>query len=198
MGYIIGVTSATHVFPGLSYTSPITNISSICKTININSIQLRSRNEATQQHCKHENDSVLHWYVFGGGDVWKNPRGDQGILSYPPPRMLRISRNFSGKDFLLRLPSSPRPKKWVFYVSFYGVFLVLLVVSRTARCDAYHISLPSTGDFISLSPRATWLWQHTRSKKNEKKCKKREVMGMPRIELRTWDSKSIILDYNVR
>ena len=51
-----------------TYTSPIANISSICKTINISSIQVHSRNEAMEQHCKHENDPV-HWHVFGGGDV---------------------------------------------------------------------------------------------------------------------------------
>ena len=64
---------------------------------------------------------------------------------------------------------SPSPKKWAFSSVFTEVFLVLSAVSRTARCDAYHASLPSTGDFIWSSPRATWLWQHTQSKKKVKK-----------------------------
>ena len=70
------------------------------QTINISSIQVHSRNEAMQQHYKHENDSV-HWYVFGEGDVWKNPRGDQGMFSYHPPagcsgfRAIFRVRNFS-------------------------------------------------------------------------------------------------------
>ena len=100
--------------PILTPTSPITNICSICKTKNISSMQVHSRNEAMQQHCKHENDSV-HWYVFRGGDVWKNvPRVTRVGLVIPPPLMLRISRNFSSEEIFWGLPSSPRPKKWVF------------------------------------------------------------------------------------
>ena len=95
-------------------TSTITNISSICKITNISSVQVHRRNEAMQQHCKHENDSV-HWYVFRGGDVWKNvPRVTRVGLVIPPPLMLRISRNFSSEEIFWGLPSSPRPKKWVF------------------------------------------------------------------------------------
>ena len=116
------------------YASPITNISSICKTINISSIQVHSRTEAMRQHCKHENDSV-DWYVFGGGDVWKNPRGDQEMLRYhPPPGCSGFRAIFSSKEFFWCLPSSPRPKKWVFfYISFYcGIFGTF---SRLKNCS---------------------------------------------------------------
>ena len=159
-----------------SYTYfPITNISSICKTINISSIQVHSQSkwgdEAALQAWKWFSTLVS---ILGRGCLKKNPGVTKGCLVITPPRMLRISRKFSSKGFFWGLPSSPRPKKWVFLhylVVFTVVLLVLLAVSRTARCDAYHTSLPSTGDLIWSNPRATWLWQHTQS--TEKKVQKK-------------------------
>ena len=110
-------------------------------------------------------------YICGRGCWKKIPRVTRGCLVITPPRMLMTSRNFSSKEFFWGLLSSPRPKKWVFPLVFTVAFFVLLAVSRTARCDAYHTSLPSTGDLIWSNPRATWLWQHTQS--TEKKVQKK-------------------------
>jgi len=76
-------------------------------------------------------------------------------------------RNFSGVYRAL-----PGRKNECLALFFSVLFLVLLAVSRTAHCDAYHTSLPSTGNCI-------------KKKEKKKRKKRREVVGMPRFELRT-------------
>ena len=87
----------------------------------------------------------MYW---GKGMLAQNLRGDHGTLSYPPPPDAQDFEQFFQQGFFRGLPSSPRPQKLVSTLVFTVVFWLLLGVSRTARCDAYHTSLPSTGDFL--------------------------------------------------
>ena len=144
---------------------------------------MHSRNEAMQQHCKHENDSVHWWYVcIWGREYLKKIAGvTRGCLVInPPPRTLRISRILSSnKEFFWGLPSSRRPKKWVFYISFYcgifGTFSRLKICSL--RCLSYIIALNRWFFIIKFYLAVT---TYTKQKNGKKKG------------ARTWDSKSYL------
>ena len=79
---------------------------------------------------------------------WKKSSVNPRTFSYhPPPRIPGISRNFCRKDFLGISLSSPRPKNRGVFIVFINstVFLVILAIPTTTRCDTYHKSLLSTG-----------------------------------------------------
>ena len=160
--------------PYLIYTSPITDISSTCKTINISLIQVHSWNEAMQQHCKYENDSV-HWYVFGGGDVWKKIHGvTRGSLVVTPPpgcsgfRAFFPVRTFS-EDYRALTGRKNRVLHYQYFLLWYFRYFspsqeLLVAMLAIHRC-------PQPVILYNQSPRATWLWQHTQ--KQQKKVKKK-------------------------
>ena len=124
-------------------TSPITNISSI---------QVHSRNEAEMRRCSSIASMTMMQYTgmcLGEGMFEKNTQGDQGMLGYhPPPGCSRFRAIFPVGIFSEVYRALPGRKNEFFTSVFSVVFLVLLAVSRTARCDACHTSLASIGDFI--------------------------------------------------